>query len=182
MPEKKLPEISEQEKILEGTTEPENVNEDIFRKKFLISQLIEFNLSGIKFDVTLYNKKPLLNCSLPGEFATHLYGANRSEVSKYRLNAINLKLPNGDIIYVSIHDIWTLLPIGEDILSEEEIAQADISDLDVGIKSMIEDAYQAKGIELDWYLKRFVASPEPKHVYAAYSQQAISLIHPSGYS
>ena len=182
LPEKKLPKISEHDKILEGTIEPKDANEDIFRKKFLISQLIEFNLSRIKFDVTLYNKAPILNCSLPGEFATHLYGAYRPEVSEYRLNSINLKLPNGDIIYVSIHDIWTLLPIGKNMLTEEEIAQADISDLDEGIKSMIEETYQASGIKLDWYLKRFVASPDPTHVYAAYSHQAIKLIHPSGYS
>ena len=142
--------------IREGENSEEGIDH---RQQYLLEILRELNLSGGKFDLTTYSGIRLLNCILPGEFATHLYGAYRTEVFEYRMKNIPIMSSDGKEMRLPLSDIWIVHPLPNKEISDGDLRAVDPSKADEELKEMIRKGYHCKSEEeFDFYLRRFLAT------------------------
>lgn len=152
------PTEDEFEKIFNNSNDnQEDLSEDEKRGDFLLETLIFCNFNQHYFDLTTYDGGRYLDCLLSGEFATHVYGAYRSDVLQYRLDNIPIQLPDGETIKICLDNIWILLPIGPKPLTEEAIRETDISDLPNDVIEYVRKGYHCEDNELERFLRRFKA-------------------------
>jgi hypothetical protein len=151
-------EISEHDRIFGPQQEHEvPLSEKEARSEHLVQVLIHCNLQRQYFDLTTLDGRRYLDCLLPGEFATHIYGAYREDVRRYRLENIPIRLRSDETVKISLDDICIVMPIGDQPLSEEAISKADVTDIPAQVVKMIREGYHCKSDELDWFLRRFKA-------------------------
>jgi hypothetical protein len=127
------------------------------RAEYFVEILCQCNLHKKYFDLTTFDGRRYLDCVLPGEFATHMYGAYRDDVRQYRLNNIPIQLRSGETTKVRLDEIWILMPVGDQPLSEDAIRKADLTDIPADVVTMVREGYHCMPDELDWFLRRFKA-------------------------
>lgn len=183
LPEKPVADETEMDRVFGERERFEWEQAEILRRQFLIERLIVFNLERTVFDVTRYDQPPLLNCTLPGEFATHLYGSYRQEVASYRLTNIPIKLQDGSEQTIALANVWTILPFGSAPLTDEAIAAADISSVDGAVRKMIQESYATSDeTALEWHLRRFVAAPEAgSSPFSAFAEHTVGVLDRRSY-
>jgi hypothetical protein len=129
------------------------------RLEHIIAALTYCNLYRQRFDLTTFNGGRYLDCTVPGEFATHLHCAYRPEVLAYRLGRIPIKPREEDEIYVALGDIWIVNPIKPSGISDEDVAGADVSQIGPEMRRAIREGFHCKDKqELDYFLRRYLAS------------------------
>jgi hypothetical protein len=129
------------------------------RLRVIVSMLIYCNLYQQLFDMTTSDGRRFLDCTIPGEFATHLYGAYRPEVLEYRLGNIPIRAGDGTEARVALSDIWILNPLKPGGISQKDMAAADVSKVDGRLKEMIRRGFHCRNKkELDYFLRRYIAS------------------------
>ena len=123
------------------------------------SQLVFCDLHRQLFDLTTFDGRRYLDCTLPSEFATHLQGAYRPETLEYRLANIPIRTGDGAEARIALSEIWIMNPLKPGGVSKKDIGAADISKVDKDLKEKIRAGFHCKNKrELDYFLRRFVAS------------------------
>jgi hypothetical protein len=124
--------------------------------------ILDLSVSGQPCDVTFRKKPAALDVTIDNKISLALmYGAGARKLQEM-LESIHLS--NGDV--VSINEIWTVHPMPEGGISEEELAAADLSDGEEQfgpngetIREMIRNVYHCKSKEEeDRFLRRYLAS------------------------
>ncbi len=134
-------------------------SESELREDHLVGLLTYCNLHQTKFDLTTLDGRRYLECTLPGEFATHLYGTYHPEVRAYRLSNIPVKPKGVEIMNIRLEDIWIVHPLRDERITDEEISQVDISRVEPSLVEMIRRGYHCvDDRETEWFVRRFLLS------------------------
>ena len=131
------------------------------RKQLLRSRLIDLSAFGGRCDVTFFNRKPVLNVKVPEKIVLALgYGAGAKKMAQI---LSNIEFSDGTT--VGLNEIWMILPMPKDGISDTQLAAADISTVDdptpngKSMREMIREMYHCETrAEEDQFLRRFIAS------------------------
>jgi hypothetical protein len=132
------------------------------RESFWGFELITLSQTGQPFDVTFYDRKPILEVTLgPKLFSAIAYGAGPKKLAEL-LN--HLEFSDGTV--AAFGQIWTIHPMPKGGFSEAELAAVDLSHGEERLgpngetlREMIRNTYQcASTEEEDHFFRRYLAS------------------------
>ncbi len=136
------------------------------REAYILDMLSAFNLDEVYFDLTTHSGQRLLDCIVPGEFATHMLSAYRPEVFKYRIGNIVVQPSGAAVVAVALSDIWIVQPVPAGSQTEERLAQINLAkakeaDPHTGVSfmQMIEESYHCRNSEeVEHFVRRVLAA------------------------
>lgn len=132
------------------------------REGMLGYMLIELSIFGQPFDVTFFNRKPILEVRLgPKIGSAIMYGAGKVKLAEL-LNRIEFS----DGTVAGLGEIWTINPMPKEGFPEGELQAVDISDAEASVvpngetlREMIRKTYHCTSVdEEERYIRRFLAS------------------------
>jgi hypothetical protein len=116
----------------------------------------------VRFDVTFYDREPILEVTLGGDYARDLWAARAYDHSVRRLKTLldHVQFSNGTIAKMS--EIWTLNYMPDDL----DVRSVDMADAEkvIGIggetlREVIRNTYRCKSrAEEDHFIARWIAS------------------------
>jgi len=148
--------------------------DELFPSKFshTMFQLEYYAGTHQKFDVSFYQREPILDVCLERDFAHELLAVlNRPHMlmrrpGARRLSALLKRIVFSDGATAHIDDIWTINHMPPDRLTIAALDSADLAQAEVRagyggetIREMLRETYRcASAAEEDWFVRRWIAS------------------------
>jgi hypothetical protein len=139
------------------------------RLSHMMFQLEHYARTLQKFDVTFYQREPILDVQLDRDFAHEFVAAStcwrRNEYVR-RLQALIQRVVFSDGTKVHVDDIWTINYMPSDGITIVQLDSADIAEAEMKagyggetIRQMIRETYRCSSTaEEDWFVRRWIAS------------------------
>ena len=136
------------------------------REGFVLHALVISAASGQPTYITTYSGKRFLEVTVDPSFIyPFMYGAGPKRIATV-MEEIKVRDRQGRKSTVSFNDIWIILPIPKEGLSEEVLKAVNISDGDKvdpstgeSIREMVRKSYHCKDeAEVEYFLRRYLAS------------------------
>lgn len=135
------------------------VTDEDHRTDFLIAMLMNCNINNGFLDLSTFDGRRFLDVKVEGEFATLMISASKPSVIEYRLDNIPFRQADNSIISLSINNIWIVTPTGSEPLSDEKLAQVDMTKVPQSTIEMIKNGFHCKNDnELEYFVRRFIAA------------------------
>ena len=132
------------------------------RMSWLLSRLEHCALSNQRCDITLFSSKPKIDVKMSPRFSYALMYGGGAKALKPLLEKLELS----DGSYINALDIWTINPMPNDGLTQEDLSSVDLAEGDQEVpntgrtmREIIRETYKCENeAETEHYLRRFLAS------------------------
>jgi hypothetical protein len=136
------------------------------RQGHLLWQLEHYAKTMQRFDVTFYNREPLLDVTLGRDFARKYTGAFLYDRGVEYFKELLKRVTFSDGTTVPAGDIWTMNYMPDEGISIKELDGADIGEAEAKIglggetaRLMLRKTYRCcSAAEEDWFVRRWIAS------------------------
>lgn len=130
----------------------------------LLYQLVHHAKTGQPFDVTFFDREPLLDATLDDIFASKFLATVFGPASALQRLCERVKFSDDTVVPIAA--IWILNPMPPGGIDNEALSRADLARAEEAagpngetIREMIADTYHCESTaELDWHTRRWIAS------------------------